>query len=111
MNRRVLVLTEVAVGQIPFNFQIGKDIEKIKFRPPATAEGELEIRQGSCQGAVVAVLPLAPATRSQGVSVLKGKIAAATGRQDLCFTFTQKAVEPMWVVDRVTLIAGAADDR
>lgn len=102
---------EVAVGQIPFNFQIGKDIEKIKFRPPATPEGELEIRQGSCQGAVVATLPLAPATRSQGVTVLKGKIAGVTGSQDLCFTFTQKAVEPMWVIDRVTLIAGAADGR
>lgn len=102
---------EVAVGQIPFNFQIGKDIEKIKFRPPATPDGELEIRQGSCQGAVVATLPLVPATRSQGVTVLTGKIAGATGPQDLCFTFTQKAVEPMWVVDRVTLVAGAADGR
>ena len=102
---------EVAVGQIPFNFQIGKDTEKIKFRPPATPEGELEIRQGSCLGAVVATLPLAPATRSQGVTVLTGKIAGATGPQDLCFTFTQKAVEPMWVIDRVTLVAGAAHGR
>ena len=96
---------EAVVGQIPFNFQIGKDIEKIKFRPPATPEGELEVRQGSCQGAVVATLPLAPAAASSGVTVLKAPLKGV-GRADLCFTFTQKAVEPMWVIDRVTLVTG-----
>lgn len=98
---------EVAVGQLPFNFQIGKDIENIRFRPPTTAEGELEVRQGSCEGKVIATLPLAPAARSQAVSTLRAPIAGAPGPQDLCFTFTQKAVEPMWVIDRVTLVTGA----
>lgn len=102
---------EVAVGQLPFNFQIGKDVENIKFRPPATPDGELEVRQGSCEGAVVATLPLAPATKSQAITVLKGRIAGAAGPQNLCFTFTQKSVEPMWAVDRVTLIVGGRDDR
>ena len=100
-----VVAIEAVVGQIPFNFQIGKDIEKIKFRPPATPEGELEVRQGSCQGAVVATLPLAPAAASSGVTVLKAPLKGV-GRADLCFTFTQKAVEPMWVIDRVTLVTG-----
>lgn len=102
---------EVAVGQIPFNFQIGADIEKIKFRAPATPEGELEVRQGSCRGLVVATLPLAPATKSQGVTVLTGAIAGEAGRKDLCLTFTQKTIEPMWVVDRVTLVAEAPRGR
>jgi hexosaminidase len=95
---------EVAVGQVPFNFQIGKDIEKIRFRPPATPAGELEVRQGSCEGRVVATLPLAPAATSHGVTVLKAPISGAAG--DLCFTFTQDRADPMWAVDRVTLIAG-----
>uniref|UniRef100_UPI00286B2299 beta-N-acetylhexosaminidase n=1 Tax=Phenylobacterium sp. TaxID=1871053 RepID=UPI00286B2299 len=98
---------EVAVGQLPFNFQIGKDIEKIAFRPPATPQGELEVRQGSCHGAVVAVLPLAPAAGSQGVTVLTGEIKGEAGPSDLCFTFTQKTVAPMWALDRVTLVAEA----
>lgn len=97
---------EVAVGQLPFNFQIGKDVEKIRFRPPATPAGELEVRQGSCEGAVVARLPLASAAKSHGVTVLKAPISGAAG--DLCFTFTQKSVDPMWAVDRVTLIAGGS---
>lgn len=96
---------EAAVGQIPFNFQIGADVEKIKFRPPATPAGELEVRQGSCEGAVVATLPLAPAAKSDGVTVLKAPLKGA-GRADLCFSFTQKALEPLWVLDRVTLVTG-----
>lgn len=102
---------EVAVGQLPFNFQIGKDLEKIALRPPATPHGELEVRQGSCGGAVVAVLPLAPAVGSQGVTVLTGAIKGEAGARDLCFTFTQKTVSPMWALDRVTLIAENADGR
>ncbi|MES3028124.1 MAG: family 20 glycosylhydrolase [Pseudomonadota bacterium] len=97
---------EVTVGQLPFNFQIGKDVDKIKFRPLATPDGELEVRQGSCAGTLVATLPLGPAVTSQGVTVLTGQIAGATGVKDLCFTFTQGGVDPMWAVDRVTLIAG-----
>lgn len=98
---------EVAVGQLPFNFQIGKDIDNIRFRPPISAEGELEVRQGSCEGKVIATLPLAPATRSEAVTTLRTPITGPPGPQDLCFTFTQNAVEPMWVIDRVTLVTGA----
>ena len=39
-----------AVGQVPFNFQIGKDVEAIKLNPPATAAGELEVRVDGCDG-------------------------------------------------------------
>jgi hexosaminidase len=97
-----VVRIEAAVGQLPFNFQIGEDIEKIVFRPPATPEGELEVRAG-CEGPVLVALPLAPAARSNGVSVLSAPIAGQ-GRQDLCFTFTQKGPDPMWAIDRVTLV-------
>ena len=37
------------VGQIPFNFQIGKDAAKIPLHKPATPEGELEIRLDDCK--------------------------------------------------------------
>ena len=38
------------VGQIPFNFQIGKDAAKIPLHKPATRDGELEIRLDDCKG-------------------------------------------------------------
>jgi len=39
-----------AVGQVPFNFQIGKDIEAIRLNPPRTSVGELEVRLDGCKG-------------------------------------------------------------
>jgi hexosaminidase len=105
---------EAAVGQLPFNFQIGKDIEKVAFRPSATPDGELQVRSGGCVGEVVATLSLAPARSSDGVTVLSGPITAAAGKGDLCFTFTQPdraPVAPIWAIDRVTLVAEAPRGR
>ena len=95
---------EADVGQLPFNFQIGDDLKKIRFRPPVTPAGELEVRDG-CGGPLLASLPLAPALASQGVTRLTAPLAAAAGPNDLCFTFTQATVDPLWVLDRVRLEA------
>jgi hexosaminidase len=98
---------EVAVGQLPFNFQIGDDIKKIAVEPPTTPDGELVVRQDSCQGPVLATLPLAPATRSQATTVLKARLPAVSGDHDLCLSFTRRGPDPIWAIDRVTLVAGA----
>ncbi len=91
-----------AVGQIPFNFQIGDEVKKIRFAAPATREGELEIRLDTCDGALLARLPLAPAVASQAVTALpRAAIAPAAGRHDVCMRFAQPALEPFWVLDAV----------
>ena len=50
---------EAEVGQVPFNFSIGADRDQIALRPPHTPDGELEVHLDDCNGAPVAVLPLA----------------------------------------------------
>jgi hexosaminidase len=94
----------IDVGQVPFNFQIGKDIEGIKFRAPATPDGEVEVRAGGCAGDRIAVLPLAPARSNPGVTRLIAPMAARAGNQDLCITYTARGVNPMWAVDRIELL-------
>ncbi len=94
------------VGSVPFNFSIGAAINKIVFRKPDTAEGELEIRQDGCDGPLVAKLPLAPARGNRGVTDLTGQFRAAAGVHDLCITFTQNGPDPLWVIDRLTLVRG-----
>src|SRR5204862_226451 len=85
---------QAAVGQLPFNFQIGDDVKKIQLLPPVSAEGELEVFAGGCQGSPIATLPLAPAIANDGVTVLpKTTLAPRAGApQDLCFRFTQRSV-------------------
>ena len=45
---------EAGVGQVPFNFEIGHDRDKILLHPPATPSGELEIHLDSCDGPKIA---------------------------------------------------------
>lgn len=98
-----------AVGQVPFNFQVGDDVKSIPLRAPATAAGELEVRIDDCKGARIAVLPLAPAVDNFAVTTLPpAQIKPREGKHDLCFTFTRKSVDPVWVIDSVELRTDAA---
>jgi hexosaminidase len=98
-----------AVGQVPFNFQIGDDVKAIPLRKPATAAGELEVRIDDCKGERIAVLPLAPAVGNFAVTTLPpAQITPREGKHDLCFMFTQKGVDPTWVIDSIQLQASTA---
>lgn len=98
-----------AVGQVPFNFQIGDAVKEIPLHAPATAAGELEVRIDGCKGERIAVLPLAPAVDNYAVTTLPpAQIKSREGKHDLCFTFTRKSMDPIWVIDSIELQAGAA---
>ncbi|HXY76530.1 MAG TPA: family 20 glycosylhydrolase [Steroidobacteraceae bacterium] len=91
-----------AVGQLPFNFQIGKDREAIHFKTPHSAAGELEVRLDGCEGDPLVTLPLAPAADNDAVTVLPSvALPEVAGRHDLCFTFTQRTLDPLWAIDWV----------
>jgi hexosaminidase len=93
-----------AVGQLPFNFQLGADIHGIKLNPPQTPSGELEVRIDSCDGERIALLPLQPAIVNNAVTELPpAKLARRDGTHDLCLKFTQRSLDPMWVLDWVRL--------
>lgn len=92
----------ITVGQLPFNFQIGETKDKIRFRPPATAAGEMEVRDG-CSGPVVATLPLGPAAGNPSTTTLTASIGPLTGSHDLCITYTAKGVNPLWAIGAVQL--------
>jgi hexosaminidase len=98
---------QVSVGQVPFNFQIGEDVKKIRFPEATTPEGELEVRLGSCAGEVLARLPLAPAAISNEVTALPpAPLVPRRGRHDLCLRFAQPRLDPLWVIDSVRLLEG-----
>jgi hexosaminidase len=90
------------VGRHPFNFA-GVDVNGIKFDPPETPAGELEVHRDSCDGPLVARIPLAAAAQRAGDTEVAGSIESTAGSHDLCMTFAQKGVDPFWVLDRLTL--------
>ena len=93
-----------AVGQVPFNFQIGRDVDAVRRGDARTADGELEIRTGNCAGEPVARLPLAEAASSDGVTVIGPvRIAPQAGRGDLCLRFARPRIDPIWTLAWVAL--------
>ncbi|HET9330723.1 MAG TPA: beta-N-acetylhexosaminidase [Steroidobacteraceae bacterium] len=94
----------VAVGQVPFNFQIGRDRDAIRFDTPHTAAGELEVRADGCDGAPLALLPLAPAADHDAVTVLpRVALPPLTGNHELCLRFAQPGLDPLWAIDWLQL--------
>jgi hexosaminidase len=97
------------VGQVPFNFQVGDAVKGISLPPPQTPAGELEVRQDSCDGARIAVLPLAPAAANAALTTLprvaisREALGAAAGAHDLCLRFTRRSIDPIWTLESVQL--------
>ncbi len=93
-----------AVGQVPFNFQIGRDADAIRRGDARTAHGELEIRTGDCAGEPAARLPLAATTASDGVTEIGPvHIAPQAGRGNLCLRFARTRIDPIWTLAWVAL--------
>jgi hexosaminidase len=91
------------VGQQPFNFAIGDDVKAIKLDPPATPTGELQVHVDGCDGPLIASIPLGAATLHSGDTEIGGPITAQSGNHDLCMTFTQRELDPFWVLQRLKL--------
>src|SRR3546814_14669638 len=94
---------ELGVGQLPFNFQVGKDRDAIHFRTPKTPAGEFEVRLDDCDGPVIATLPLAPAVRNPGVTRLTAPVAPPTGPYELFLTYIATRPHPLWTITTVNL--------
>lgn len=94
LNMTRLTGFDIAVTTLPFNFQIGADLKKIPLDPKVAPHGQLEIRDGACTGARLAVLPLA--SRSGRLHI---KMKPRSGLHDLCFVFARRKVDPLWALD------------
>lgn len=97
---------EVVVGNLPYNFQIGDQINDVDMMEPQTGEGEIIVFRNSCDtGEELARLPLAPAADSHGLTTLKAGLSGAEDAASLCFHVAASHYEPLWAIDRVRLTA------
>jgi hexosaminidase len=91
----------LTVGRVAWRF--GDDAKEAVVRPKASAAGELEIHADSCNGPLLARLPLASAVRGDGQNKLNSKVSApkANGARDLCIFATGDPRDGQWVLARV----------
>jgi hexosaminidase len=92
-----------SAGELPFNFQIGKDIEKVVKRPAATPDGEFEVHLDTCDGPKLATVPMPHPGPDTPLSTMQGALAPQTGVHDLCFVFTRPTLDPYWALHTVRL--------
>ena len=93
-----------AVGQLPFNFEIGADAQKIRVGDAHTPEGELEVRIDGCDASPVATQALSPMPANKLVNPLREiALPARAGRHDVCLRFTRPRLDPMWALDWVEI--------
>jgi hexosaminidase len=89
-----------AVVQLPFNFEIGADAQKIRVGDARTVEGELEVRIDGCEGDPVAVQPVTEVPANEWTRTLSPvTLPAKPGRHDLCVRFARPRLDPMWALD------------
>jgi hexosaminidase len=98
-----IVQVDVGAAQLPFNFSIGSDRDRIALRPSRTSEGELEVHLDSCDTAPAAIVPLGPAVRRGAIRTFSAPLAGHGGVHDLCFVFTGKSLDPFWALNFVQL--------
>ena len=94
----------LTVGQVPFNFQLGSDIDHVKIPAPATAAGEFRVHAGSCTGPTLATLPLTPALGNPGLTRLLAPMPLRQGNETLCIDYAAKGPNPLWTLDSVELV-------
>jgi hexosaminidase len=95
----------VDVGQVPYNFQLSKDVANIVPRPkPLRAGGELLVHRDDCKGLLLARIPLPDPRTNPGVTPLDAMVEPQAGAHDLCFVFGSEGHDPLWAIERVRLV-------
>ena len=94
-----------AVGQVPFNFQIGSARAAVALPAAHSAAGELEVRADGCQGEPRGALSLEPALDSDGVTHAAARGAAGTepAATSCACDSRSPASTRMWVIDWLQL--------
>jgi hexosaminidase len=59
------------------------------------------VRDG-CEGARIAVLPLAPAAAHPGITRLEARLSRRA--RQLCITYTAKGPDPLWAIEKAELL-------
>jgi hexosaminidase len=102
----------VDVGQVPYNFQLWKDIASVVPRPkPERAGGELLVHRDGCRGPMLTRIPLPDPRTRPGVTALDAVLDPQAGAHDLCFVFASEGHDPLWAIERVRLVPARVSPR
>jgi hexosaminidase len=92
----------ISVNRLPYNYALWKDAAGIVSRKARGRDGEIEVRQDTCDGPKLATIALAKA--KGGPATLDGILPKREGTHDLCFIITGKpGPDKFWVIGDIQL--------
>jgi hexosaminidase len=94
----------ITAAEIPYNFQLWKDQDKVVVRKPEKPGGELQVHADTCDGELLTAVALVGAASENGVAMLEAPLPRRHGAHDLCFVFTRPTQDPIWAIDSVQLL-------
>jgi hexosaminidase len=93
----------VEAVRLPRNFALAHEQKLVVTRPHATPFGELVVHADSCDGAVLASMPLPDPARGPSRFELRAPLPASSGERGLCLIYTAPTDGPLYAIGRVTL--------
>ncbi|TAL72246.1 MAG: beta-hexosaminidase [Rhodanobacter sp.] len=93
----------VAAVRLPRNFALAHDQKMVVSRPHATRFGELVVHADTCEGRVLASMPLPDPAHSGRQFALEAKLPAQSGEHALCLAYTAPVSGPLYATGEVTL--------
>jgi len=94
----------LTVGNLPWNFALWKDDASVVTRPKQTPAGEFQIHLDSCDGPLLAALPLAEAVQTKLQTTLTAGIPASRGHHTLCAFATGDPRNGLWAIAKMELL-------
>jgi len=88
----------IEAAQLPYNFQLWKDIKNVVARAPA---GQLQVHLDRCDGEVIASLQWRG--DAQHIASIELPLRDRHGVHDLCLISTRALADPIWAIDSVRL--------
>jgi len=91
------------VVRLERNFALAHDIGLVKSRAHRTPYGEFVVHLDTCDGAVLASMPLPDPAKSGRQIALDAKVPAQHGEHLLCLIFTAPTNGPLYALGRISL--------
>ena len=93
----------VELARLPNNYALAHEAKLVVQRPKTSAFGELVIRRDTCEGDVLATLPLPDPATTPRRFALVARFGRQQGTHDLCLAFTAPTDGPLYAFARLSL--------
>lgn len=93
----------IELARLPNNYQLAHEASLVVQRASRSAHGELVIRRDSCDGALLATLPLPDPAATPRRFALDATFARQQGTHDLCLAFSTPPGAPLYAFGQLSL--------